>query len=119
MSFCDAFGGVAGQDVDFRHRRPALGDAGLRRVAGNRVQPINTALGPSWSKIDPACRTCSDCSWVACIAACPGSGPPIGPIHVADAAQYQRSHRPERSITSPCEQNEDQDAAAPALPSLP
>lgn len=115
MSFCDAFGGVAGQDVDFRHRRPALGDAGLRRVAGNRVQPINTALGPSWSKIDPACRTCSGFPWVAR----PASGRPNGPIHVADAAQYQRSHRPERSITSPCEQNEDQDAAAPALPSLP
>ena len=52
MSFCDAFGGVAGQDVDFRHRRPALGDAGLRRVAGNRVQPINTDLIPSWKTVD-------------------------------------------------------------------
>jgi putative spermidine/putrescine transport system substrate-binding protein len=31
----------------------ASGDASLRLVAGNRVQEINTALIPSWSKIDP------------------------------------------------------------------
>jgi len=30
----------------------ASGDASLRLVAGKRVQPINTALIPSWSKID-------------------------------------------------------------------
>lgn len=30
----------------------ASGDASLRLVAGNRVQPINTALIPSWSTID-------------------------------------------------------------------
>ena len=31
----------------------ASGDASLRLVAGGKVQPINTALIPSWSKIDP------------------------------------------------------------------
>lgn len=31
----------------------ASGDASLRLVAGKRVQPINTKLVPSWSKIDP------------------------------------------------------------------
>lgn len=30
----------------------ASGDASLRLVAGHRVQPINTALIPSWSKVD-------------------------------------------------------------------
>ena len=31
----------------------ASGDASLRLVAGNRVQEVNTALIPSWGKIDP------------------------------------------------------------------
>ncbi|MCB9957213.1 MAG: ABC transporter substrate-binding protein [Rhodospirillaceae bacterium] len=31
----------------------ASGDASLRMVAGGRVQPINTALIPSWGTIDP------------------------------------------------------------------
>src|SRR6476659_3987503 len=31
----------------------ASGDASLRLVAGNRVQEVNTALIPSWSKVDP------------------------------------------------------------------
>lgn len=31
----------------------ASGDASLRLVAGGKVQPINTALIPSWGKIDP------------------------------------------------------------------
>jgi len=31
----------------------ASGDASLRLIAGDRVQEINTALIPSWSKIDP------------------------------------------------------------------
>src|ERR1044071_2997212 len=30
----------------------ASGDASLRLVAGDRVQPINTALIPSWNKVD-------------------------------------------------------------------
>jgi putative spermidine/putrescine transport system substrate-binding protein len=31
----------------------ASGDASLRLISGKRVQPINTDLVPSWSKIDP------------------------------------------------------------------
>ncbi|MGF1591732.1 MAG: ABC transporter substrate-binding protein [Kiloniellaceae bacterium] len=31
----------------------ASGDASLRLISGKRVQPINTALVPSWSKVDP------------------------------------------------------------------
>jgi putative spermidine/putrescine transport system substrate-binding protein len=31
----------------------ASGDASLRLIAGKRVQPINTALIPSWSTLDP------------------------------------------------------------------
>ena len=31
----------------------ASGDASLRLIAGKRVQEINTALIPSWSKVDP------------------------------------------------------------------
>ncbi|MDO8325562.1 MAG: ABC transporter substrate-binding protein [Cypionkella sp.] len=38
----------------------ASGDASLRLIAGKRVQPINTALIPSWSKIDPRLQ---DASW--------------------------------------------------------
>ncbi len=38
----------------------ASGDASLRLVAGKRVQPINTALIPSWDKIDPRLR---DAPW--------------------------------------------------------
>ncbi len=34
----------------------ASGDASLRLVAGKRVQPINTALIPSWSTIDERLR---------------------------------------------------------------
>ena len=38
----------------------ASGDASLRLIAGKRVQPINTALIPSWSKIDPRLQ---DAGW--------------------------------------------------------
>ena len=38
----------------------ASGDASLRLIAGKRVQPINTALIPSWSKVDPRLQ---DASW--------------------------------------------------------
>jgi putative spermidine/putrescine transport system substrate-binding protein len=31
----------------------ASGDASLRLISGKRVQPINTGLVPSWSKVDP------------------------------------------------------------------
>ncbi len=38
----------------------ASGDASLRLVAGKRVQAVNTALIPSWSKIDPRLQ---DAKW--------------------------------------------------------
>ena len=38
----------------------ASGDASLRLVAGKRVQPINTDLIPSWSKVDPRLK---DAPW--------------------------------------------------------
>ncbi|MDB5665661.1 ABC transporter substrate-binding protein [Cypionkella sp.] len=38
----------------------ASGDASLRLVAGKRVQAINTALIPSWSKVDPRLQ---DAKW--------------------------------------------------------
>src|SRR3712207_90030 len=34
----------------------ASGDASLRLIAGGRVQPINTALVPSWNKLDERLR---------------------------------------------------------------
>jgi putative spermidine/putrescine transport system substrate-binding protein len=37
----------------------ASGDASLRLIAGKRVQPINTDLIPSWSKIDPRLQNAS------------------------------------------------------------
>ena len=38
----------------------ASGDASLRLVAGKKVQPVNTDLVPSWSKVDPRLK---DGSW--------------------------------------------------------
>ena len=38
----------------------ASGDASLRLIAGGRVQPINTALIPSWANVDPRLQ---DASW--------------------------------------------------------
>jgi putative spermidine/putrescine transport system substrate-binding protein len=38
----------------------ASGDASLRLVAGGKVQPINTALIPSWSKVD---KRLQDAAW--------------------------------------------------------
>ena len=52
----------------------ASGDASLRLVAGKRVQAINVDLVPSWSKIDPACRTRPGIRWRARITGCPISG---------------------------------------------
>ena len=37
----------------------ASGDASLRLIAGSRVQPINTALIPSWSTVDPRLQEAS------------------------------------------------------------
>nr|WP_149891743.1 ABC transporter substrate-binding protein [Roseibium aestuarii] len=38
----------------------ASGDASLRLIAGKRVQPVNTALVPSWSKVDDRLK---DAAW--------------------------------------------------------
>ena len=38
----------------------ASGDASLRLIAGGRVQPINTALIPSWANVDPRLQ---DAGW--------------------------------------------------------
>lgn len=38
----------------------ASGDASLRLIAGKRVQPINTALIPAWSSVDPRLQ---DAKW--------------------------------------------------------
>ncbi|OHC57610.1 MAG: spermidine/putrescine ABC transporter substrate-binding protein [Rhodobacterales bacterium RIFCSPHIGHO2_02_FULL_62_130] len=37
----------------------ASGDASLRLIAGKRVQPVNTDLIPSWSKVDPRLQNAS------------------------------------------------------------
>jgi putative spermidine/putrescine transport system substrate-binding protein len=37
----------------------ASGDASLRLIAGKRVQPVNVALIPSWSKVDPRLQEAS------------------------------------------------------------
>ena len=129
----------------------ASGDASLRLVAGKRVQPINTDLIPSWSKVDPRLK---DGAWFTVKGVHYGVpyqwGPNVlmyntdtfknaptswnvvfekmdlpdgktnagrvqaydGPIHIADAALYLMTHKPELKITSPYELNEDQYKAA-------
>ena len=129
----------------------ASGDASLRLVAGKRVQPINTDLIPSWSKVDPRLK---DGPWFTVSGVHYGVpyqwGPNVlmyntdtfktaptswnvvfekmdlpdgktnegrvqaydGPIHIADAALYLMTHKPELKITSPYELNEDQYKAA-------
>jgi putative spermidine/putrescine transport system substrate-binding protein len=129
----------------------ASGDASLRMVAGKRVQPINTDLIPSWSKVDPRLKDApwftvdgthygvpylwgpnvlmyntdvfkeAPTSWNVVFEAMdlPDGKPNAGrvqaydgPIHIADAAQYLMTHKPELKITSPYELNEDQYKAA-------
>ncbi|MBA3908530.1 MAG: spermidine/putrescine ABC transporter substrate-binding protein [Rhodobacter sp.] len=129
----------------------ASGDASLRLVAGDRVQPINTDLIPSWSTVDERLK---NAPWYNVDGVPYGVpymwGPNVlmyntevfpepptswnvvfeemtlpdgksnkgrvqaydGPIHVADAAQYLMTHKPELGITSPYELNEDQYKAA-------
>ena len=48
----------------------ASGDASLRLIAGKRVQEVNTALIPSWSKVR-ACRTRPGMPSTASTMACP------------------------------------------------
>ena len=129
----------------------ASGDASLRLIAGDRVQPINVDLIPSWSTIDERLQ---NAGWHTVDGVHYGTpylwGPNVlmyntevfpeaptswnvvfeemmlpdgasnkgrvqaydGPIHVADAAQYLMTHKPELGITSPYELNEVQYAAA-------
>ncbi len=129
----------------------ASGDASLRLVAGDRVQPINIDLIPSWPTVDDRLK---DAPWHTVDGVHYGVpymwGPNVlmyntevfkepptswnvvfeemtlpdgksnkgrvqaydGPIHVADAAQYLMTHKPELGITSPYELNEDQYKAA-------
>ena len=54
----------------------ASGDASLRLVAGKRVQPINTDLIPSWSKIDDRLK---DAPWFTVDGAHYGVALPVGP----------------------------------------
>ncbi len=129
----------------------ASGDASLRLIAGKRVQPVNTDLIPSWSKIDDRLK---NAPWHTVDGTHYGTpymwGPNVlmyntdvfkeapkswnvvfeemtladgksnagrvqaydGPIHIADAANYLMTHKPELGIKSPYELNEDQYAAA-------
>jgi putative spermidine/putrescine transport system substrate-binding protein len=129
----------------------ASGDASLRLIAGDRVQPINPDLIPSWGTVDPRLQSAP---WHTVDGVHYGVpymwGPNVlmyntevfpepptswnvvfeemmlpdgksnkgrvqaydGPIHVADAAQYLMTHKPELGITSPYELNEDQYKAA-------
>jgi putative spermidine/putrescine transport system substrate-binding protein len=130
----------------------ASGDASLRLIAGKRVQPVNTALIPSWEQIDPRLK---DAPWHTVNGEHYGvpymwgpnvlmynteafkDAPPTswnvvfeemnlpdgqsnkgrvqaydGPIHIADAALYLMTHKPELGITSPYELNEEQYKAA-------
>jgi putative spermidine/putrescine transport system substrate-binding protein len=129
----------------------ASGDASLRLIAGDRVQPINIDLIPSWGTVDPRLQsapwhTVGDVHYgvpymwgpnvlmynTDVFKEAPTSWNVVfeemtlpdgksnkgrvqaydGPIHVADAAQYLMTHKPELGITSPYELNEDQYKAA-------
>lgn len=130
----------------------ASGDASLRMVAGRRVQPINTALIPSWDTVDDRLKEAPwhfvngthygvPYMWGPNILMYNtevfGDAPPKswsvvfeeqnlpdgetnigrvqaydGPIHIADAALYLMTHKPELGIVSPYELNADQYAAA-------
>jgi putative spermidine/putrescine transport system substrate-binding protein len=129
----------------------ASGDASLRLVYGNRVQEINTALIPSWSKVDERLQ---NAPWHTVDGKHYGApyqwGPNVlmyntdvfktppdswnvvfeemtlpdgksnkgrvqaydGPIYIADAALYLKTHKPDLGITDPYELNRDQFNAA-------
>ena len=129
----------------------ASGDASLRLVAGKRVQPINTALIPSWSKIDQRLQQAAwhyvdgkhygvPYQWgsnVLMYNTKTFPTPPTswnvvftemnlpdgksnkgrvqaydGPIYIADAALYLKTHKPELSIKDPYSLTRDQFNAA-------
>ena len=129
----------------------ASGDASLRMVAGDRVQPINIELIPSWSTIDERLKEApwhyvdgthygvpymwgpnvlmystevfpeAPTSWSVVFEPqdLPDGQPNEGrvqaydgPIHIADAALYLMTHKPELGITSPYELNQAQYDAA-------
>ena len=129
----------------------ASGDASLRLIAGKRVQPVNPALIPSWSTIDPRLQNApwhtvdgvhygtpymwgpnvlmyntkvfpeAPTSWNVVFEPMnlPDGKPNAGrvqaydgPIHVADAALYLMTHKPDLGIKNPYELNEEQYAAA-------
>jgi putative spermidine/putrescine transport system substrate-binding protein len=52
----------------------ASGDASLRLIAGDRVQPVNVDLIPSWSTVDDRLKTPPGTPSMACITACPTCG---------------------------------------------
>ncbi|MCP4384351.1 MAG: ABC transporter substrate-binding protein [Hyphomicrobiales bacterium] len=125
----------------------ASGDASLRLIAGERVQPVNVDLVPSWGTVDDRLK---DAPWHTVDGVHFGVpymwGPNVlmyntevfpepptswnvvfeemtlpdgesnkgrvqaydGPIHVADAANYLMTHRPELGIANPYELNADQ-----------
>lgn len=129
----------------------ASGDASLRMVAGKRVQPINTALIPSWGKIDPRLQQAAwhyvdgkhygvPYQWgsnVLMYNTDTFKTPPTswdvvfnemtlpdgksnkgrvqaydGPIYIADAALYLKTHKPELGVKDPYALNRDQFNAA-------
>ncbi len=129
----------------------ASGDASLRLIAGKRVQPVNTALVPSWDTVDERLKSAP---WHTVNGNHYGTpymwGPNVlmyntevfkeppdswnvvfeemnlpdgkpnkgrvqaydGPIHVADAANYLMTHKPELGIKNPYELNQEQYEAA-------
>jgi putative spermidine/putrescine transport system substrate-binding protein len=129
----------------------ASGDASLRLISGKTVQPINTDLIPSWSKVDDRLKSApwhtvdgvhygvpyqwgsnvlmyntevfkeAPKSWNVVFEPMnlPDGKPNEGrvqafdgPIHIADAALYLMTHKPELGIKDPYELNADQYKAA-------
>jgi putative spermidine/putrescine transport system substrate-binding protein len=125
----------------------ASGDASLRLIAGKTVQPVNVALIPSWSTVDPRLQNAPwhtvdgvhygapyqwgsnvlmyntevfkepPTSWNVVFEETnlPDGKPNKGrvqafdgPIHIADAALYLMTHKPELGIKDPYELNEEQ-----------
>ncbi|HET7714391.1 MAG TPA: ABC transporter substrate-binding protein [Bauldia sp.] len=129
----------------------ASGDASLRLIAGETVQPVNTSLIPSWGTVDERLQNAPwhtvdgvhygvpyqwgsnvlmyntevfkepPTSWNVVFEPMnlPDGKPNAGrvqafdgPIYIADAALYLKTHKPELGIKDPYELNEDQYKAA-------